>query len=186
MARALPVLALLGATLGTMLDRMHASTRTLEYTEPGSWGQPWWVPPLFAGAAIGLGGGRLFLGTRGLPPARFETALAGAGLFAIAYVMSSVLPDWLAIVCMVPLAVFMFLRFDRSRLGIVHLVACSVIGTAVEIALIGAGQFRYIDPGGPLAPLGVPTWLPVLYACGATGVGAIARFLASEKLEFTR
>jgi hypothetical protein len=185
MARALFWLALLGATLGTMLDRLHATTRTLAYTEPGPWGQPWWVPPLFAAAAVGLGGGRVFLGTKGTTQPRFETAIAATGCFAIAYVMSSVLPDLVAIAALTALAIFMYFRFDRSRIALVHIAACAVIGTGVESLLIGAGFFRYLHPTGPLAPLGVPTWLPVLYACAAIGVGCVGRFLSGPKLDLS-
>src|SRR5262249_57902852 len=48
-------LALMGGTVGAALDAVHVHTGTTGYAHPVLFGQAWWVPPLFAGAAGAVG-----------------------------------------------------------------------------------------------------------------------------------
>ncbi len=178
--RSLFVLLALGGTLGTMLDRLHVATGTTAYADPGPYGQPYWVPPLFAGAAAALGGGRLLFGSRGTSAPSFDAAAAAVGGLVIAYVASAVLPWLLASSVLAVLAALLFVRFDRTSRGLVHAGASAIAGTAVESVLVHAGAFRYVDRSSFLGPLGVPIWLPLLYACGAIGVGCLGRHLAGR------
>src|SRR5262245_8251261 len=59
-ARSLPrrvlILALLGATVGPLLDRAHAATGCIAYdSEVTALGVPWWVSLVYTGAALGIG-----------------------------------------------------------------------------------------------------------------------------------
>ena len=170
-------LALLGSTLGVALDWMHVATATTAYAEPVLFGLAWWVPLLFAAAAVAMGLARPLaerltdLMTTG-PTAR--GAATGLALFVLAYLASGLLP-----LRPPPVAAIIGVLFlcawgasDGSALGVCLAVATAVIGTSVEVSLTRTGVFRYAQPG--LA--GVAIWLPALYATGQMGVGALGKW----------
>src|SRR5262249_59335631 len=82
-------LAVMGGTVGAALDAVHVHTGTTGYAHPVLFGQAWWVPPLFAAAAVAIGLGRpiaeRLVGRAGRCPSR-SAAFAGLALFILAYV----------------------------------------------------------------------------------------------------
>jgi len=168
----------MGGTVGAALDALHVRTGTTGYAHPVLFGQAWWVPPLFAGAAVAIGLGRpiaqRLVGRAGPRPSR-SAAVAGMALFILAYVSSGFLHAR-PVICAAALAVLFavgWLRCDRSALGLVLAALTAVAGTAVEMVLVGAGTFLYAEPSFG----GVASWLPLLYCCASVGVGAFASWL---------
>jgi len=171
-------LVLAGATIGTGLDAIHVHTGTTAYAQPVLFGQAWWVPPLFAGAALAIGLGRplveRLLGVRGSVPTALATA-GGMAVFVLAYAASGLVgggpgPRSILLAAMFVLA---WLLWDRTGVGLVLAVLTAIIGTLVEIALVRTGTFLYREPS--LA--GVTVWLPWLYGCAAVGVGNFGKRL---------
>ena len=68
-------------------------------------------------------------------------------------------------------AVVIHREVDGTRVGVKLLLAGAVIGPIVEAVNPG---FRYVEPDF----IGVPIWLPALYACATPAIGQLARRLA--------
>jgi hypothetical protein len=180
--RAAGLLALAGATLGTALDAVHVHTATTVYARPDVLGQPWWVPPLFAAAAIGYGLGRplcdRLLGQPvSAPPSR--RAAAAMGLFVVAYVLSGTAPGGALARSLVLAGVFAaaWLVGDGTAIGLGFAAAGALVGPAVEIVLVRAGAFAYRHPD----VAAVAAWLPWLHAGAAVSVGALGRCLVDAR-----
>lgn len=175
--RIAPLLFLVGATYGVLLDRLHVLSGTTRYA--GTDGQPPWVPLLFGGAAVLLGATRLVLGRQledAPRPISGGLTLGALGLFGVAYAISAYLPGTVALGLLVVLGLAMLHGLDRSVAGGATALAAMVAGPLVEIGLSAVGAFRYVDAPGPGFVLGVPHWLPFLYLCAAAAVGAVARW----------
>ncbi len=163
--------AAVGAAI-TLLDRMHWSHGVLAYGAPGLlWGQPLWVPFLFAAAAVALMlAHRWMVGFRlGYAPAgNLLTALGHTGVFALAYACTAVFHRQPVLLTIGLVAAWLPVALAQRYAGFVTLaVAAAVLGPLVESAIVGTGAFRYLHPD-----LGrVPMWLPALYLwaayCGA-------------------
>ncbi len=176
-------LFLLGATLGTALDAIHTVTRTTEYARPiwsAAWAFAWWTPPLFAGAGLAVGLARPLaeraLGSRDPAPAR-GLVVAAMLVFAVAYALSGTLPGGNPARAAALAVCFgaAFAICDRTALGVLLAVGAGLGGALAEIALIRVGGFRHLQPD----VLGLPCWLPLLYACGSVAVGALGRRLVA-------
>ena len=67
--------------------------------------------------------------------------------------------------------------FDRTAQGLVMACLTAVAGPVAEIGLINiAHLYAYASPD----VLGVPTWIPWVYFCGAPAVGLLARAVRAE------
>jgi hypothetical protein len=171
-------LALAGATIGTGLDSIHVHTATTAYAQPVLFGQAWWVPPLFASAALAIGLGRPLvervLGAHAPVPTAAATA-GGMAVFVLAYAASGLVsgPPGPRSTLLAAMFVFAWLLCDRTGLGLVLAALTAIIGTLVEITLVRTGAFLYREPS--LA--GVTVWLPWLYGCAAVGVGNFGKRL---------
>lgn len=181
--RATIVLALLGATVGAALDGIHTHTGTTAYPDESIvfWRMAWWVPPLFAGAALAIGLSRPVwerVLERATPAPSAAIVAAGMGLFVAAYFLSGILPGPWSTRAMV-LAVMgagAWTLCDRSGLGVFLAATTAVLGTSVEIALVNAGAFSYLHPD----LFGVAGWLPWLYVIAAIAVGNLGKKLVTE------
>ena len=49
----------------------------------------------------------------------------------------------------------------------------AITGTLVEMTLVASGAFSYLQPD----ILGVPYWLPFMYACASLAIGDLGRSL---------
>ena len=175
-------LVLLGAGLLTALDAVHTHTGTTAYAQATAFGAAWWAPLLFGGAAS-IGG---WLYTRGHARLGGPRALASGGALArgllamsMLYAASGLLPasseTKLALLAFSGLVLFRAL--DGSRAGAVLLAIGVVAGPLAEAGLIRLGLFHYRDP----ELLGVPIWLPALYACVTPVIGQVARRALSSR-----
>jgi hypothetical protein len=166
-------LALLGATLGTALDALHVLSDTTRYTEPILFGvQAWWTPPIFAGAAVAIGMGRLLAGGDARP-----LAAPAMAIFVCAYVVSAVLDGLARPIVLFVLATIACVACERDARGAAFAMWAGIAGTIAEIALVHSGAFEYVATH----PFGVPDWLPFLYVTAAVGVGSLTRHLADQR-----
>lgn len=178
--RAALLLFALGATLGTALDAVHVHTGTTSYPDPFVLQMAWFVPLLFgaAGVAVGLGRPLFDRLLRRTDPAPARPALLGGLLlFIAAYVLSGTLPAGNLAKCAAlgALAVASLALFDRTGLGLLLACTTAVSGSLIEALQIEHGIFRYTTPDR----LGVPCWLPCLYACAQVAIGNLGRRLVA-------
>ncbi len=176
-ARSLIRLFAFGAVVLTLLDSVHVHTHTLVYAHPFVFGSAWWVP-LLMGSAAALGGWAYVIGWNRLRgPAKLpswnKVALALTS-FSLMYVASGLLPGTTVtkLIVLVIAAVVIHREVDGTRVGAKLALAGAVLGPIAEAI---NPQFRYLDPDF----LGIPIWLPALYACATPALGQLARRLAA-------
>jgi hypothetical protein len=163
----------LGAALGTALDAIHAYGDVENYSHETLGRLGWFVPLEFglAGVASALAVPLLERGFgEGRPPAwtsweRIRELPLLAGLY-----MTSVAANGPA--GAVPFAVALLVLL-AVRLGLVatrgdwaFALAAAIAGPAVEAAIHGLGVFDYTEPDF----LGLPLWLPALWANGGLAI----------------
>lgn len=175
------ILALLGGTLGPVLDYFHVVNHAIQYRDPTEWGIAWWVPLEFAGAAVALGlshplldrmwgrrqkialtGDRLFLGVAGLAAIWFATGALPMRAWAIGLVLA-------------PPALALWWFFDRTWQGVLLGVATAAMGVVFEITLVNLGVFKHVSPD----MLGVSSWLPCIYFAASVALGNVGRRMDS-------
>ncbi len=171
-------LALIGFTVGPVLDGLHTFSGATWYPHPQWLRSVWWCPPLFSFAAVAIGMSRVFWETtlsRPGPTLSWSQVFAAMGVFVACYAASGFLP-----VSEVARAVLLGVGFiaiwfawDRTALGIACALAAGGGGWLVEHTLVAQGLFFHRDTmlGG------IALWLPVLYFSAAIAIGALARRL---------
>jgi hypothetical protein len=176
LVRATLVLVVLGATLGSALDAIHSHFGAVSYTSPVWARAAWWVPLLFAGA-YGTAIGRPLLAPEEPPLPAWKAAL-GMGLFIGGYWLTVVPWSW-PVRCVLLSAIFVagWAICDRRRMGWLVAALAAFFGPVVEIILLRAGVFVHHE----VHVLGIPLWLPLLYACASVGLGALARWLTAPR-----
>jgi hypothetical protein len=178
------VLLLVGAVLGTALDHLHVWGGVLAYATPALFAQAIWVPPLFAGAAVGLAEGyghtATLLQTRPHPHSIARLVLT-CGLFTCGYALTAAAPAQTALHDTVLLLVLVggWLLYTHavdgwSRAFVIHAIAAALMGTGVELLLTHLGAFHYLHP--TLSTVAI--WLPGLYLWGASVGRALHAALA--------
>ncbi len=173
------VLLLIGGTVGPVLDGLHTSSGATWYAVPQFLKSVWWCPPLFAGAALSIGLGRLLteklLGVPLIDPGARVAALSMAA-FVTAYACSAFLPvsEVAKAGLLLALAAVVFIRLDPSRAAALGAVSAGFGGWLVEHTLVGQGLFFHRDTMLD----GIPLWLPPLYFTAALAIGHLARRLA--------
>jgi len=174
------ILALLGASFGTLFDYAHARTGAIAYARPSSILVPWWVPFLYAGASLAIGLSHPLadelLRRRALVPLTPKLLLGGfAGLCAI-WFASGALPfaSWVVALILAPVSLLLWRWLDRTWQGLVMAFATALGGCAVEVLLSRAGLFSHTHPD----VLGFAVWLPWIYVAASVGLGNVGRALA--------
>jgi hypothetical protein len=176
-ARAVLLLFLLGATLGSALDAFHASSGVERYPIPVFFGLAWWVPLLFGSAAVAIGCSHpladpLLHNRR--PPHRIWVSLGGLAWLVLAYLISASFLDSLAKVGLLAIIYFNFwLLSGGGWQNLVFSLVTAITGTLIEMILVTAGAFSYLHPDF----IGVPYWLPCIYANTSLAVGDVGRSL---------
>ena len=172
-------LFLLGATLGTALDALEVYSGVERYPWPMFFGVAWWVPLLFGAAAVAIGYSHPLVDpliSHARPYRRLSSSIGELTWLVLAYLISASTLDSQA---KVGLIAFIYLNFwllaGRSWQDLLLSFVTAVTGTLVEMILANAGVFSYIHPD----ILGVPYWLPGLYACASLAVGDLGRSLMS-------
>lgn len=145
----------LAATTG---DRGHVAWRVLEY--PGG-GQPLWVWLLMGSSGVALVSNYLLwpVGAKEAPEP-WRATLAPGAWFLGTYFATAPLATSPVILTAGLLATFVFrMRNERGARAWSYVAMVAVMGPLVEIAISGAGLFRYLHPELRL----IPIWLPALY-----------------------
>ena len=177
--RAALVLLIIGGTVGPVLDGLHTFSGATWYAAPQFLRSVWWCPPLFAGAALSIGLGRLFterlLDVPLEDPGGQKAALSMTA-FVLGYAASGFLPapEVVKALLLFALSLVVFLKLDRSLPAALGALGAGLGGWIVEHTLVGEGLFfhreKILD--------GIPLWLPPLYFLGALAIGHLARRLA--------
>jgi hypothetical protein len=181
MLRAALRLALLGAVLGPLLDYAHVVTGAIRYA-PGVRFVPWWVPLLYAGAALSVGLAHpamdRHLGRVPAPKDRAHLAAGFAGFCAV-WVASGAIPLGSAAVAAIlaPASLALWWWLDRTWQGLVQAAATAAGGCLVEMTLSRAGLFAHTHPD----VLGLAWWLPWIYVAASVGVGNVGRWLCAAR-----
>jgi len=173
--------ALAGAIVCTVCDHLHVVTGVLSYPHVSFWGQAWWVPLLFACAAMVIVSGawttRKLLGGRALlPPTAGEIAADGVA-FVTAYAFTAYanpLPNVVAAV----LFGWWLARVLRNAPAwlIAYSLATAIGGTLFEASWSALGFFHYNAPDF----LGVPRWLPGIYLHVAFLTASLERLVGGD------
>lgn len=172
-------LFLLGATLGTGLDAIDVFNHVERYRSPVLFGLAWWVPLLFGAAVVAIGYSHplvdpLIDNIRS--ERRLSISLSELTWLLLAQLVGASMLDSLA---KTGLLVLIFLNFwlltGRSWQSLLLALVVAITGTLVEMTLAAAGAFSYLHPD----ILGVPYWLPCIYACASLAVGDLGRSLVS-------
>ncbi|GMH38997.1 hypothetical protein BSKO_06895 [Bryopsis sp. KO-2023] len=201
-----------GALLGPVCDGFHSSHDVLHYKDPVliqldwigySLETCWWVPVLFgvAGVILGVSHPLLDEWRAGKPNQQFARPSGGydpnwalvltcIGLFCLQYYLSGALESPLASQTVLGVhsldlvlfvyAVHHFLVFDCTIQGLFMASATAVCGPLIEIMLIN--QFDLYEYSNPDF-LGIPSWIPWVYFCGAPAVGNLGRKFWTDQLK---
>ena len=178
-------LFLLGATFGTALDAFHVYSYVEQYTRSAFLGVAWWVPLLFgfAVAAIGYSHPLIDPLIHNLRrPRRLTTSIAELAWLLLAYVIAASPISSLAKTILLGLIYFNFwLLTGRGLQNLLLSLVTAITGTLVEMTLVAAGAFSYLQPD----ILGIPYWLPFMYACASLAIGDLGRSLMSDSARGT-
>jgi len=135
------------------------------------------VPLLFGIAAVAIGYSHplidpLIHNLR--RPRRLTTSIAELAWLLLAYVIAASPISSLAKTVLLTLIYFNFwLLTGRGWQNLLLSLVTAITGTLVEMTLVAAGAFSYLQ----LGMLGVPYWLPFMYACASLAVGDLGRSL---------
>jgi hypothetical protein len=169
----------LGATLGTLLDALHAYIGVERYPMPAILGVAWWVPLLFGAAAVVIGYSHPMadaLLQHRRPKRRLVISLSELTWLLLAYLIAaSTLEAGAKLGILVVIYLNFWLLAGRTWQNLLLGIVTAVTGTLIEMILVTAGVFSYIHPD----IFGIPYWLPCMYACASLAVGDVGRSLMS-------
>jgi len=170
-------LFLLGATVGTGLDAFHVYSDVERYPAPVIFGVAWWVPLLFGAAAVIIGYSHPLVDPllhHRQRPHRLLLSIGELTWLVLAYLVGASILDSIAKVGLLAVIYLNFwLLAGRSWQNLLLALVTAITGTLIEMVLVAAGAFSYIHPD----MLGVPYWLPWIYACASLAVGDFGRTL---------
>ena len=169
----------LGATLGTSLDALHVYGDVESYANPVIGRLGWFVPLEFG--LVGLAAGvtvpaldrRITGKTRAWPLA---DRLREVALIVALYAATVIANGWGAVLLTVAFGALLVLRLVRSPApgDWVFALVAGLAGPALEATLVGVGAFGYSEPD----LLGLPIWLPALWANGGLVIRRLFATLA--------
>lgn len=181
--RASVILLFIGAIIGPLLDGTHSHTDTLRYTTPVFWLMAWWTPLVFAFGSLATGLSYPLMEKilkRPTPRLPLSRVLLANALFYLSYILSAYLP--LDVVgkttTLTILWIISWLACDRTLIGIALSLTAAICGPLFESFLSQNELFHYTNPDF----LGVPAWLPALYAVAAIGNGYLGKMLVEGKI----
>ena len=159
---------LVGAVLGTALDAIHVHNGVLVYHGATIGDIGWWVPLQFGvvGALVGLAIPVIerSVGVAEPPTWRVDQVVGELMLFAVLYLSTALVSaddaGWLTAGLFALAGVRLALVPTQGDWAYVLLAA--VLGPLGEAAVSATGVFEYVDPDF----LGIPYWLPALWANG--------------------
>lgn len=167
-------LALLGALIATLCDKVHVLTNTLYYPSPDYWDQPWWSFPGFFVAFVVMGFSYLLL-IKTLPSSidrshsngngNFSTMVNSLLLFAFVYLMSGFGNEYPLLLNGIFYGTFLLrlaLSTDRGFMLILSILM-GIGGAAAEGTMSAFDLVYYTQPDIYY----VPAWLSALYLHGA-------------------
>lgn len=162
---------------GGLCDQIHVQSKTTVYANPDFFGQPWYIPLVF-----GTGVAAAYLIAQpfakkmypSVPPAAKAMAIELV-YFLAAYLISATFQPSRPTTTIVLYSAFglRVLLAPNARALLAFAAIVGVGGTTIEIVLSALGSFHYAHPSF----LGVPYWLPALYAHAAPlGLALTRRF----------
>lgn len=178
------ILFAIGATAGSALDAIHTHSGTTVYTSPIAWAfdMAWWTPPLFglAGLSIGISY-PLVKRMRGIecapvhPVSRVAIAFFG---FVALYFVSGFFPgsNPVKLAILATGALVLGATMARTKTAFALAALAAVVGPLTEIVLVSQNTFRHLQPDF----LGIPMWLPALYASGGFAFAAVGNLIGSR------
>ena len=175
-ARALLLFAF-GAVVGSALDALHTHGGMTVYATEWVFKMSAWTPLVFglAGVSVGLAYplAERLTGRRPCRRLSWLEVSAGFTVFALLYAASGYLPASNAVKLLVLSsgAAALFVWLARTRLALGLAVLAALVGPLVEVVLVHAGFFAHTRPDA----LGIPMWLPALYASGSVAFGAVGQ-----------
>ncbi|KAG2501978.1 hypothetical protein HYH03_000474 [Edaphochlamys debaryana] len=183
--------ALSGAALGPICDSAHSRFDVLHYTSPTiTWPIEtcWWVPPLFAVAAVTLCCGHVLLDPRGDPPRcgtqpGWPVVLAGIAAFCLQYAFSGAFESTLGLTSpllfhglLLGSGLGLWYAVDGTRQGLLWAILTAALGPVLEVVLINnLGLYHYTHPD----VAGIPLFIPWVYLAGAPANGNLGRQIAA-------
>lgn len=183
MLRSAATLFAIGATVGSALDALHTHSGATVYPRPVFLEAAWWTPGIFgvAGLSTGLAYAvteRLVgkpITREGIGPAH---AAAGFAAFAGLYALTGFLPASNAakLALVAAGAAGLHLTLAPTREAAALAATAAVVGPAVEILLVSRGAFTH--NGADV--LGIPMWLPALYAAGSVAFGVVGKAIVAH------
>jgi hypothetical protein len=171
------LLFLIGAIVGSLLDAFHVYSSIEQYPMPAFIGLAWWVPLLFGGAVVAIGYSHPLVDPllhNRRPPKSIVSSAAESGWIVLAYLISASTLDSrvkTGFLCIIYLNFWLLAGTGWQNL-LLSLVT-AITGTLVEMVLVAGGAFSYLHPDF----IGVPYWLPCIYACASLAVGDLGRSL---------
>ena len=173
-------LFLVGAICGTALDAFHVYSSIEQYPRPAFLGVAWWVPLLFGFAAVSIGYSHPFIDPlihNIRRPRRLITSIAELSWLLLAYVIAASTFTSISKAILLGLIYFNFwLLTGRGWRNLLLSVVTAITGTLIEMTLVAAGAFSYLQPD----IFGIPYWLPFMYACASLAIGDLGRSLMSS------
>lgn len=177
MAWAITWLFLLGAIFGTALDAYHVHSYVERYPMPVLFGVAWWVPLLFGAAAVAIGVSHPLVDPllgHARRPRRLFLSIGELTWLVLAYIVSATsLPSLAKGGLLAIIYLNFWLLVGRSWQNLLLSLVTAITGTLIEMMLVAAGAFSYVHP----EMIGVPFWLPLLYACASQAIGDLGRTL---------
>jgi hypothetical protein len=178
------LIALAGAVVCTVCDHLHATNDVLSYPHVFVWNQSWWVPLLFAGAAVVItanaGVIRKLFGARQLEAPTARDIVSDGISFVTAYAFTAyaqILPNVIAGV----LFMWWLARVLKGAPAwlVVYSVLVGIGGTLFEAGWSALGFFHYNHPD----MIGVPRWLPGIYLQVAFLTAGLERLVSTKRTQ---